>query len=186
MKKLVRSQVVTVNTVIWFCLFALYQPADGHGPTIGEQLAMDGHGPADCAPFGGVIWSPRTKFMVVIHTTTAEVYGRLWCAFHTLALIFTSFCYGRCVFEMREAFMQIEFRKNKEFVQPALSGAYVLERSRTLRNLWFAIALCVAIVALVVMVVMDSSFGQWPRWRTMAVLCSVLLGIFTMILLVVY
>eukprot|EP00658_Telonema_sp_P-2_P007488 TRINITY_DN12793_c0_g1_i1.p1 TRINITY_DN12793_c0_g1~~TRINITY_DN12793_c0_g1_i1.p1 ORF type:complete len:223 (+),score=36.66 TRINITY_DN12793_c0_g1_i1:53-721(+) len=60
------------GTSCWFCALALYQPGDG--PTIAEQVAMD--------PFGTVISSIKLSGglgMMVIHTSTAELYERLWC-----------------------------------------------------------------------------------------------------------
>lgn len=68
---------LTSTTVIWFCVLSNYQPEDGHGPSISEQLAMD--------PFGKVIASADS--MLVLHTTTQEVYGRLWCAYECDAAV---------------------------------------------------------------------------------------------------
>eukprot|EP00933_Yihiella_yeosuensis_P050062 TRINITY_DN4782_c0_g2_i1.p1 TRINITY_DN4782_c0_g2~~TRINITY_DN4782_c0_g2_i1.p1 ORF type:complete len:552 (-),score=122.88 TRINITY_DN4782_c0_g2_i1:499-2154(-) len=65
------------STSLWFCAFAQYQPGDDDediGPTLNEQLAKD--------PFGSVIRSVSSGLgMVVIHTTQAEVYSRLWCVY---------------------------------------------------------------------------------------------------------
>lgn len=54
---------------IWFCICANYQPEDGAGPSITEQLAQ--------SPFKNVI--EHVQEMFVVHTSTAEVYDRLWC-----------------------------------------------------------------------------------------------------------
>jgi len=54
--------------VFFFCLFALYQPEDKAGPDISQQLDMD--------PFGSIIRSSACSLMVVLHTTTARVYGK--------------------------------------------------------------------------------------------------------------
>lgn len=62
---------VSDATVVWFCILANYQPQDGCGPSISEQLARD--------PFGRVI--RQASQMLVLHTTTAAVYTRLWCCF---------------------------------------------------------------------------------------------------------
>lgn len=71
------SNDIPEDVACWFCVFANYQPGDG--PTISEQIAMD--------PFGSVISAiqkldpdPR-RGMVVVHTSTAELYSRLWCVF---------------------------------------------------------------------------------------------------------
>ena len=32
------------DTVVWFCIFANYQPGDGSGPSIGAQLERDPFG----------------------------------------------------------------------------------------------------------------------------------------------
>eukprot|EP00656_Telonema_subtile_P018221 TRINITY_DN19822_c0_g1_i1.p1 TRINITY_DN19822_c0_g1~~TRINITY_DN19822_c0_g1_i1.p1 ORF type:complete len:363 (+),score=72.24 TRINITY_DN19822_c0_g1_i1:247-1335(+) len=63
------------QTACWFCVFALYQPGDG--PTIQEQV--------DANPFATVISRLKSDDlaigMLVLHTSTAEPYERLWCAF---------------------------------------------------------------------------------------------------------
>mmetsp|Transcript_82724 Transcript_82724/g.208143 ORF Transcript_82724/g.208143 Transcript_82724/m.208143 type:complete len:1111 (-) Transcript_82724:461-3793(-) len=72
---------VPPTTPVWFCLLANYQPGGEEGddgPTVQEQLKQD--------PFARVIQSlkedPNNTFgMVVVHTTTAEVYERLWCVY---------------------------------------------------------------------------------------------------------
>lgn len=65
------------STVIWFCAFAQYQTGDEDGdpgPTLAEQLAQD--------PFGSVILKVHAGLgMVVVQTSTAEVYSRLWCVY---------------------------------------------------------------------------------------------------------
>jgi len=65
-----------MDTVIWFCTFAQYQAGDmagDCGPTVQEQLALD--------PFKRVIASMPPHGMLTIHTSTAELYGRLWCVY---------------------------------------------------------------------------------------------------------
>ena len=65
------------SDTVWFCVWANYQAQDGFGPSIGEQLAMD--------PFKVVIESLAVQAsngghgMVCIHTTSADLYTRLWC-----------------------------------------------------------------------------------------------------------
>ncbi|CAE8609714.1 unnamed protein product [Polarella glacialis] len=65
------------ETPIWFCVFANYQPQDGAGPSIGEQLALQ--------PFKVVIQSQGMKVengghgMCAVHTTKEDLYDRLWC-----------------------------------------------------------------------------------------------------------
>eukprot|EP00438_Fugacium_kawagutii_P005245 Skav235428 [mRNA] locus=scaffold473:122151:123257:- [translate_table: standard] len=64
--------------ILWFCAFAQYQPGDesgDRGPTVAEQLSMD--------PFGSVIrnLTPSSLGMVVIQTSSADVYTRLWCVY---------------------------------------------------------------------------------------------------------
>lgn len=65
------------DLAVWFCLFSNYQPGDepgDGGPTVAEQLDLD--------PFGRVIRCVQAEMgMVIVHTTTAEVYDRLWCVF---------------------------------------------------------------------------------------------------------
>ena len=59
------------DLVVWFCLFANYQPEDSAGPSISEQLALD--------PFGNVIRSPALHFMALVVTSVQDPYERLWC-----------------------------------------------------------------------------------------------------------
>jgi len=61
------------DLVIWFCIFANYQPGDSAGPTISEQLLRD--------PFGSVIRSPHLSFMCLLVTSTQDPYERLWCVY---------------------------------------------------------------------------------------------------------
>eukprot|EP00930_Biecheleria_cincta_P042943 TRINITY_DN29546_c0_g1_i1.p1 TRINITY_DN29546_c0_g1~~TRINITY_DN29546_c0_g1_i1.p1 ORF type:complete len:508 (+),score=67.76 TRINITY_DN29546_c0_g1_i1:43-1566(+) len=65
------------STPIWFCAFAQYQAGDEKGdvgPTMAEQLQLD--------PFATVIQSTcHAHGMVVVHTSRAKVYARLWCVF---------------------------------------------------------------------------------------------------------
>lgn len=65
---------------VWFCAFAQYQPGDEPGdigPTVAEQLQLD--------PFGCVIRTVSCQGkpggMVVVHTSMAQVYDRLWCVY---------------------------------------------------------------------------------------------------------
>lgn len=64
-------------TPIWFCAFAQYQAGDERGdvgPTMAEQLQLD--------PFATVIQGTcHAHGMVVVHTSRARVYARLWCVF---------------------------------------------------------------------------------------------------------
>jgi len=67
------------TTCIWFCVYANYQarqqadvrkiPDDG--PSIPDQLKLD--------PFGTII--AHIKTMVTVHTSTADLYSRLWCVY---------------------------------------------------------------------------------------------------------
>lgn len=65
------------STPIWFCAFAQYQAGDERGdvgPTMAEQLRLD--------PFATVIQGTcHAHGMVVVHTSRARVYARLWCVF---------------------------------------------------------------------------------------------------------
>ncbi|CAE8599791.1 unnamed protein product [Polarella glacialis] len=62
---------------LWFCVFSNYQPEDGAGPTLEHQLALE--------PFSSVIENQSLKSaagghgMVALHTTSADLYSRLWC-----------------------------------------------------------------------------------------------------------
>jgi len=64
-------------TPVWFCAFSQYQAGGEQrdvGPTVQEQVAMD--------PFGCVIKCVHNKLgVLVIHTSQAEVYSRLWCVY---------------------------------------------------------------------------------------------------------
>lgn len=70
---------ISYDTACWFCVFSMYQPGDCFA--IQEQVALD--------PFGQVLSTiPQMsqsgcdgRCMVVIHTSTSEVYERLWCVF---------------------------------------------------------------------------------------------------------
>ena len=70
------------STACWFCVFSNYQPGDCF--TVQEQIALD--------PFAKVLaainqvgceegFEDARRGMVVIHTSTSEVYERLWCVF---------------------------------------------------------------------------------------------------------
>eukprot|EP00931_Biecheleriopsis_adriatica_P017574 TRINITY_DN12559_c0_g1_i1.p1 TRINITY_DN12559_c0_g1~~TRINITY_DN12559_c0_g1_i1.p1 ORF type:complete len:952 (-),score=178.80 TRINITY_DN12559_c0_g1_i1:193-3048(-) len=77
---------------MWFCTFAQYQPEDDYGPRVEEQL--------DLEPVTAVLDSGVRK-MIAIHTTTGDIYARLW-----------------CLVELDEAFSKIE-------VVPAYSKKYL-------------------------------------------------------------
>mmetsp|Transcript_31521 Transcript_31521/g.64965 ORF Transcript_31521/g.64965 Transcript_31521/m.64965 type:complete len:463 (-) Transcript_31521:84-1472(-) len=67
-----------IAVIPWFCAFAQYQSGDDpgdRGPTVAEQLALD--------PFGSVIRTLTSSGlgMVVIQTSLADVYSRLWCVY---------------------------------------------------------------------------------------------------------
>merc|ERR1740123_940121 len=65
---------MTLGTAIWFCTFAQYQAGDMKGdcgPSVKQQLLLD--------PFKSVIHSRPRYGMLVVHTSTAELYSRLWC-----------------------------------------------------------------------------------------------------------
>ncbi|CAE8624174.1 unnamed protein product [Polarella glacialis] len=68
---------IGTDTPVWFCVFANYQPHDGAGPSIAEQLAME--------PFANVIQSKHLQAefgglgMCAVHTTKEDLYDRLWC-----------------------------------------------------------------------------------------------------------
>eukprot|EP00929_Paragymnodinium_shiwhaense_P044755 TRINITY_DN22944_c0_g1_i3.p1 TRINITY_DN22944_c0_g1~~TRINITY_DN22944_c0_g1_i3.p1 ORF type:complete len:552 (-),score=136.98 TRINITY_DN22944_c0_g1_i3:54-1709(-) len=67
---------VPLEAPVWFCTFAQYQPGDFEGdcgPTVHEQLALD--------PFRRVIETRPSYGMLVIHTSKAEIYNRLWCVY---------------------------------------------------------------------------------------------------------
>jgi len=67
----VNSKIPDKNKVIWFCIYANYQPGDGAGPSAEEQITME--------PFKQVIELPNLEEMIVVHTTIVELYGRKWC-----------------------------------------------------------------------------------------------------------
>merc|ERR1740139_332692 len=67
---------ISFDTPIWFCTLSQYQPGDLEGdcgPGVAEQIARD--------PFKRVIDSAPPYGMLVLHTSRAELYGRLWCVF---------------------------------------------------------------------------------------------------------
>lgn len=71
------QQNISQDSVLWFCAFSQYQAGDEAGdvgPTIQEQLNQD--------PFGVVVKHVASCFgMVVVHTSRAEIYSRLWCVY---------------------------------------------------------------------------------------------------------
>jgi len=97
---------VLFDTPVWFCVFSIYQPGSEEGdpgPTINEQVILTP------SPFQQVIRASSVKNgggMVVLHTTSAEVYDRLW-----------------CVHEIDEALEQCVK------VKPACSGRYSMVQS---------------------------------------------------------
>eukprot|EP00930_Biecheleria_cincta_P073302 TRINITY_DN6060_c0_g1_i3.p1 TRINITY_DN6060_c0_g1~~TRINITY_DN6060_c0_g1_i3.p1 ORF type:complete len:784 (+),score=106.34 TRINITY_DN6060_c0_g1_i3:180-2531(+) len=97
---------LSFDTPVWFCVFSIYQPGSEQGdpgPTINEQVSLTP------TPFQQVIRASSVKNgggMVVLHTTTAEVYDRLW-----------------CVHEIDEALEQ------GVTVKPACSGRYSMVQS---------------------------------------------------------
>jgi len=61
---------------VFFCLLSQYQPDDGHGLSVKEQIDLD--------PFSKVIKSEKVVAsnnvgMIAVHTSTKEIYSRLWC-----------------------------------------------------------------------------------------------------------
>jgi len=94
-----KRKSIPADTPLWFCTFSQYQPGDEAGdigPTISEQIGLD--------PFKKVICSHGVRNgygMIVIQTTKAELYSRLW-----------------CVYEIGEAL------ENEVRVEPACSDAY--------------------------------------------------------------
>jgi len=63
---------------LWFCICAIYQPEDGYGPSVDAQVHMHPD------PFVSVIDAVKSRGsrkMAVLHTSKAEVYGRLWCVY---------------------------------------------------------------------------------------------------------
>jgi len=74
LQNMINLHGVDSSSHFFYCTLCLYQPEDGaeNGLTISEQLAL--------APFAKVIASKPKHGMWVIHTTTSEVYERLWVA----------------------------------------------------------------------------------------------------------
>ena len=80
------NESIQGTTVVWFCIFSNYQPGDVFGPSVAEQLAQD--------PFGAVHFSSaaapdvlgltsgrvirQASAMLLIHTSTTQIYDRLW------------------------------------------------------------------------------------------------------------
>lgn len=67
------SMSIDFDTPVWFCALSQYQPSDGFGPSVAEQLSMD--------PFKCVIESKPKHGMIVVHTAESELYTRLWCVY---------------------------------------------------------------------------------------------------------
>jgi len=72
LQNLVNDHGVPPSTHVFYCVFSMYQPEDGCelGLTISEQLQL--------RPFAQIIESNPKYGMFVIHTTTFEVYSRMW------------------------------------------------------------------------------------------------------------
>lgn len=72
MQNMVNHGNVPKTARIFFCTFSMYQPEDGApgGLSIAEQLELK--------PFAAIIESKPKYGMHVIHTTTFEVYSRMW------------------------------------------------------------------------------------------------------------
>ena len=58
------------DTLVFYCCLSMYQPEDGAGLSIEEQVNLK--------PFRAVIDSKLKHGMFVLHTTLYEVYDRLW------------------------------------------------------------------------------------------------------------
>jgi len=72
LQNLVNHRGVSSTTVVFYCNLSMYQPEDGAtgGLTIGQQLALK--------PFAKIIEAKPLHGMFVLHTTTFEVYSRMW------------------------------------------------------------------------------------------------------------
>ena len=81
------------GVAVWFCMFALYQPEDGHGPNISEQLNQK--------PFCAVIKSPHTRGMLALHTSTSDLYER--CGSLPTISSLDATCRLWCLYEFDEA-----------------------------------------------------------------------------------
>jgi len=83
----------TMDTSIFFCTFCMYQPGDKAvgALSIREQI--------DKQPFARIIESKPQYGMVVLHTTTCEVYSRLWTVHEVDEGVFRGICMrGLCDF----------------------------------------------------------------------------------------
>lgn len=110
-KKCFSAESFPMTSRIWFCIFANYQNEDAAGPSISEQLAMN--------PFGSVIKSEVTTHMIVIHTTRAEVYDRLWCCYEVAEAKTAATAEGQGL----QASGGREFTQT--FIQAAFSNKYI-------------------------------------------------------------
>lgn len=76
-RSFVQVHFIPKSAALWFCVFSNYQPEDGTGPSLMEQLKLK--------PFADVIASPSLcnkaggYGVVAVHTTAANLYTRLWC-----------------------------------------------------------------------------------------------------------
>eukprot|EP00812_Abedinium_dasypus_P015627 NODE_926_length_1308_cov_346.396648.p1 GENE.NODE_926_length_1308_cov_346.396648~~NODE_926_length_1308_cov_346.396648.p1 ORF type:complete len:375 (+),score=77.69 NODE_926_length_1308_cov_346.396648:3-1127(+) len=91
------------NDRFWFCLLALFQAEDGSGPSIAAQV--------DMKPFETVIEGVETKRMLVVHTSRAELYERLWCVYEIFVAHQQSKkkCFG---FEWHRSFIEATMSTN--------------------------------------------------------------------------
>ncbi|CAE8582397.1 unnamed protein product [Polarella glacialis] len=100
---------MSFKTVLWFCAYAQYQPGDEEGdcgPGVAPQLALD--------PFCAVIGSNPRFGMMVVHTSTAELYGRLWCVYEVNASEDSKvMCFGAMSMSYFQEYMTRQLR-NKE------------------------------------------------------------------------
>ena len=66
---------LTKDTVIWFCPLAQYQAEDIDELKLKKQLG----GPKGPSPFDCVLQSEKVRDMFVLHTSTSDMYTRMWC-----------------------------------------------------------------------------------------------------------
>lgn len=74
---------LTEDQRIWVCALALYQPNDGDGPSISDQLGLD----VKEGPFAQILHMPDLKGMVAVHTAKCDLYSRLWCDYEFLEAV---------------------------------------------------------------------------------------------------
>jgi len=107
------------ETIVWFCLFANYQPGDGFGPSIAEQLAQK--------PFKTVLDSAQLRHgMVAIHTTKEDLYLRLWCVHE----IDEALAEGKPIgVAMSDQYVEDVVRRLKVYLEAGLSSEECLHAS---------------------------------------------------------